>query len=93
MSIVAQDFLREHDAKSAIEVFKLNELAFPDSADVADNLADAYLADGQKELARQYAEKSLTFLNTPGLQVSTWVNTEQYRREIRQDAEKLLQKQ
>jgi dienelactone hydrolase len=91
MSIVAQDFSREHDVKTAIEAFKLNELAYPDSADVADNLADAYLADGQKELARQYAQKSLTLLNTPGLPASTWTNTEQYRGEIRHDAEKLLQ--
>jgi pimeloyl-ACP methyl ester carboxylesterase len=91
MSIVAQDFSREHDVKTAIEAFKLNELAYPDSADVADNLADAYLDDGQKELARQYAQKSLTLLNTPGLPASTWVNTEQYRGEIRHDAERLLQ--
>jgi len=90
MSIVAQDFSREHNAKAAIEVFKLNELAYPDSSDVADNLADAYMADGQKELARQYAQKSLKLLGTPGLPASTWVNTEQYRGEIRQDAEKLL---
>jgi pimeloyl-ACP methyl ester carboxylesterase len=91
MSIVAQDFSREHDAKTAIEAFKLNELAYPDSADVADNLADAYQADGQKELARQYAQRSLNLLNTPGLPASTWANTEQYRGEIRRDAQKLLQ--
>jgi pimeloyl-ACP methyl ester carboxylesterase len=91
MSIVAQDFAREHDAKTAIEAFKLNELAYPDSADVADNLADAYLADGQKDLARQYARKSIELLNRPGIPASTWANTEQYRGEIRSDAEKLLQ--
>jgi len=91
MSIVAQDFSREHNAKTAIEAFKLNELAYPDSADVADNLADAYFADGQKDLARQYAQRSIEFLNRPGLPASTWANTEQYRSEIRRDAEKLLQ--
>jgi pimeloyl-ACP methyl ester carboxylesterase len=91
MSIVAQDFAREHDAKTAIEAFKLNELAYPDSADVADNLADAYLSDGQKDLARQYARKSIELLNRPGIPASTWANTEQYRSEIRRDAEKLLQ--
>lgn len=91
MSIVAQDFLRAHDAKSAIEAFELNELAYPDSADVADNLADAYLANGQTELARQYARKCIKMLETPGLPASTWVNTEQYRGEMRQDAEKVLQ--
>ena len=91
MSIVAQDFAREHDAKTAIEAFKLNELAYPDSADVADNLADAYLADGQKDLARQYAVKSIELLDRPGVPASTWANTEQYRGEIRRDAEKVLQ--
>ena len=69
----------------------MNELAYPDSADVADNLADAYLADSQKDLARQYALKSIELLNRPGLPASTWANTEQYRGEIRRDAEKLLQ--
>ena len=91
MSIVGQDFSREHDAKTAIEVFKLNELAYPESADVADNLADAYRVDGQMELARQYARKCIEMLNSPGRPASTWVNTEQYRGEIRQDAEQVLQ--
>jgi dienelactone hydrolase len=92
MSIVAQDFLREKDAKTAIEVFKLNLLAYPDSADVANNLADAFLADGQPEIAHQYARQSLKLLDTPGLPASTWVNTEQYRGEIRRDDEDVLKK-
>jgi tetratricopeptide (TPR) repeat protein len=90
MSIVGQDFSREHDVRTAIEVFKLNELAYPDSADVADNLADAYQVDGQMDLARQYARKCIELLNTAGLPASTWANTEQYRGEIRQDAEQVL---
>src|ERR1700742_1906757 len=93
MSIIGQDFSREHDVATAIEVFKLNELAYPNSAAVADNLADAYGANDQKDLARQYAQKSLKLLNTPGLPASTWVDTEQYRSQIRQDAEQVLQKQ
>jgi pimeloyl-ACP methyl ester carboxylesterase len=93
MSIVAQDFGREHDAKTAIEAFKLNELAYPDSADVADNLADAYLADGQKDLARRYGLKAIELLSRPGLPASTWANTEQYRNEIRRDAEKMIENQ
>lgn len=90
MSIVAQDFSRDHDVKTAIEVFKLNLLAYPDSADAAGNLADAYLADGQEELARRYAQQALTILDTPGMAASSWVNTDPYRREIRSDAEKIL---
>src|SRR6266581_7774144 len=50
VDIIASGHLREGDAKTAIEIFKLNLLAYPDSADAHYNLADAYLADGQKEL-------------------------------------------
>jgi hypothetical protein len=32
---------------AAIEIFKLNLLAYPDSADACGNLADAYLKGGQ----------------------------------------------
>jgi pimeloyl-ACP methyl ester carboxylesterase len=90
MSIVAQDFSRDHDLKTAIEVFKLNLLAYPDSADADDNLADAYLADGQEEMAHQYAQRALEILDKPSVAASSWVNTEPYRREIRSDAEKVL---
>ena len=37
-------------------------LAYPASADGLDSLADAYLADGQKDLARQYTEKALALV-------------------------------
>src|SRR6266516_3538736 len=50
VDILASGHLREGDAKTAIEIFKLNLLAYPDSADAHYNLADAYLADGQKSL-------------------------------------------
>jgi tetratricopeptide (TPR) repeat protein len=49
--------------KTAIETFKLNLLAYPDSADAHFNLADAYLKDGLKDLAREYAEKALAQLD------------------------------
>src|SRR5438477_5362801 len=90
VDIIASGHLREGDAKIAIEIFKLNLLAFPDSADAHYNLADAYLADGQKELARQYAEKALALLDSHRLPASSWTDTEQYRGEIRRGAEKIL---
>jgi hypothetical protein len=34
---------------------KLNVAAYPDSPNVYDSLSDAYLAGGEKELARQHA--------------------------------------
>ena len=59
VDIIGEDSQRVGDIKNAIETFKLNVLAYPDSADAHSNLAGAYLADGQKELARQHAEKAL----------------------------------
>jgi len=37
--------------KGAIEIFKLNVEMFPRSGNPYDNLGEAYLADGQKDLA------------------------------------------
>src|SRR5438477_10726153 len=87
VDIIASGHLREGDAKTAIEIFKLNLLAYPDSADAHYNLADAYLADGQKELARQYAEKALALLDSHAAPLSSWSDTEQRRGEIRRSAQ------
>ena len=48
--------------KGALEIKKLNAKAYPDSANVYDSLSDAYLADGDNELARQNAKKALEAL-------------------------------
>ena len=40
------NLLREKDYKNAIEVFKINVALYPDSDNVYDSLADAYLRDG-----------------------------------------------
>ena len=64
LDIIASGYLREGETKEAIEIFKLNLLAYPDSADAHYNLADAYLKDGQKDLAREYAEKALAMLDS-----------------------------
>ncbi len=92
VDIIASGHLREGDAKTAIEIFKLNLLAFPDSADAHYNLADAYLADGQKELARQYAEKALALLDSHAAPLSSWSDTEERRGEIRRGVQKTLKK-
>ena len=52
------------DKKGAIELFKINVAAFPTSPNAYDSLGDAYLADGQKELARENAKKTLELLAT-----------------------------
>jgi tetratricopeptide (TPR) repeat protein len=97
VDIIGEDHVREGESErkagqlreakmqmdAAIEIFKLNLLAYPDSADAHSNLADAYLKNGQKDLARQYAEKALTMLDSHAAPASSWSDTEQRRAEIR----------
>ena len=90
VSIIAQDHLRAGETKPAVEILELNLLAYPDSADAEGSLADAYLADGQKDLARQHAERALALLDSHGSPASSWTDTGEYRGEIRRDAEKIL---
>jgi 3-oxoadipate enol-lactonase len=52
-------YLQSGNVKEAIELFKLNVLAYPDAWNTYDSLAEAYLADGNKDLAIFYFEKSL----------------------------------
>jgi len=89
--IIGEDYQRVGDIKNAIQVFQLNLLAYPDSADANDNLADAYLADGQKNLARQYAEKALAMLDSHKTPLSSWSDSEPRRDEIRHSAQRTLQ--
>ena len=106
VDIIGADHLREGESErkaghlreakmqinTAIEIFKLNLLAYPDSADAHFNLADAYLKDGQKDLARQYAEKALAMLDSHAAPLSSWSDTEQRRSEIRSGAKDVLKK-
>ncbi|MGB2906777.1 MAG: alpha/beta hydrolase-fold protein, partial [Candidatus Aminicenantaceae bacterium] len=52
-------FLAEKKMKDAIEIFKLNIEMFLDSANAFDSLAEAYMTDGQTNLAIKYYQKSL----------------------------------
>jgi tetratricopeptide (TPR) repeat protein len=90
VSSIGQDHMRAGEAKSAVEVLKLVLLAYPESADANETLAEAYLADAQKELARQHAQKALALLDSHRLPASSWTDTEQYRGEIRRGAGKVL---
>jgi pimeloyl-ACP methyl ester carboxylesterase len=92
VDIIGADHLRNGEVKTGLEIFRLNLLAYPDSADAHDNLADAYLRDGQKDLARQYAEKALALLDSHKAPASSWSDTEQRRSEIRNDAQETLKK-
>jgi tetratricopeptide (TPR) repeat protein len=92
VDIIGEDYQRVGDIKMAIEIFKLNLLAYPDSADANNNLAGAHLADGQKDLARQYAEKALALLDSHTAPASSWSDTEPRRGEIRRDVQQILKK-
>lgn len=92
VSIMAQDRLRAGETKAAIQIFELNLLAYPDSADANDSLANAYLADGQKDLARRHAEKALALLDSHAAPASSWSDTEPQRGEIRRSVQKTLEK-
>jgi dienelactone hydrolase len=89
-SIIGQDFMRAGDTKSGVEVFKLVLRAYPDSADANDSLAGAYLKDGQKDLARQHAERALAILDAHAVPASSWTDTDEYRGEIHRSAQKTL---
>lgn len=90
VDIIGEDYQRAGDIKNAIEIFQLNLLAYPDSADAHFNLADAYLADGQKDLARQYAEKAVALIDSHKTPLSSWSDTERRRDEIRHSAQQTL---
>ncbi|HKE09158.1 MAG TPA: hypothetical protein VKB48_15120 [Candidatus Acidoferrum sp.] len=83
VDIIGADHLRVGEAKAALEVFQLLVLAYPDSCDARIDLADAYLALGQKDLARQHAEKALALLDSQATPASSWSDTGQRRGEIR----------
>ncbi|HYL68823.1 MAG TPA: alpha/beta fold hydrolase, partial [Candidatus Limnocylindria bacterium] len=62
INLLGYQRIQEGKTKDAIEILKINELAYPRSANVYDSLGDAYLADHQNELALQYSEKALKVL-------------------------------
>jgi tetratricopeptide (TPR) repeat protein len=53
------DLLSAKKTNQAIDVFKLNVLAFPKSANAFDSLGEAYLEAGNKDLAVENYKKSL----------------------------------
>jgi formylglycine-generating enzyme required for sulfatase activity/dienelactone hydrolase len=91
VDIIGEDYDRAGDSKSAIQVFKLNLLAYPDSIDAHSNLMDAYMQDGQKGLARPLAEQVLKLLDEGKMPLSSWADTPVRRAESRKDVEDVLQ--
>ena len=56
---IGYDFMRKKQYQEAIKIFKLNVEAYPESFNVYDSLGEAYMENGDKELAIQNYEKSL----------------------------------
>lgn len=81
---VGYEHLQASDTKGAVEIMKLNVLAYPNSPNVYDSLSDAYLADGQKDLARQNAKKALEQL------ASDTADAADRRKAIKESAEQKL---
>jgi dienelactone hydrolase len=84
MNRMGYEHLQSGDTKGAVEILKLNVTAYPNSANVYDSVSDAYLADGQKDLARQNAKKALEHL------ASDTSDPEQRRNGIKANAEQKL---
>jgi pimeloyl-ACP methyl ester carboxylesterase len=59
MNILGYQHLQSGQIKEAIELFKLNVLAYPESANTYDSLGEAYMTNGEKELAIQNYKRSL----------------------------------
>ena len=64
VNLMGYEHLQAGDIKGAVEIMKLNVTAYPESPNAYDSLSDAYLADGQEELARQNAKKALELLTS-----------------------------
>jgi dienelactone hydrolase len=84
MNRIAYGSLTAGDVEGAIVLFQMNVAVYPSSPNVYDSLSDAYLADGQKDLARQNAKKALELL------ASDTAESAQRRDDIRASAEQKL---
>ena len=89
---IGEDYQRAGDVKTALEVYDVVELAYPDSADLQTDIADACLANGQKDQAREHAQKALSLLDSHAAPASSWSDTEERRGEIRKAADATLKK-
>ncbi|MEW7290851.1 serine hydrolase [Aquimarina sp. 2304DJ70-9] len=71
MNRVGYQLIRVNKVKEAIEVFRLNVASFPESGNAYDSLGEAYLKDGNKELAIKNYKKSVEIdpNNTNGAKV------------------------
>ena len=62
VNLMGYEHMQNGEMEYAVEIFKLNVVAYPNSPNVYDSLGDAYFATGQKELARANAKQALELL-------------------------------
>ena len=62
LNLLGYQHLQAGRVTEAIQLFRLNTLSYPLSANTYDSLGDGYLANGQNELALRSAEKALALL-------------------------------
>lgn len=84
VNMLGYEHIQLGDIPGAVEILKLNATAYPNSPNVYDSLADAYLAAGQKDMARLNAKKALDLL------ANDKTDNEQRRNGIRDSAEQKL---
>lgn len=84
VNLLGYEHIQIRDTKGALEILKLNATAYPNSPNVYDSLADAYLADGQNDLALVNAKKALAMLT------NDTTETQLRRDGIRQSAEQKI---
>jgi dienelactone hydrolase len=84
VNLMGYDYLQASDNQRALEILKLNVQAYPNSPNAYDSLSDAYLADGQKDLARENANKALALL------AFDTADSEARKKTVRDSAEKKL---
>jgi dienelactone hydrolase len=84
VNLLGYEHMQAGDIKGAVEILKLNAMAYPDSPNVYDSVSDAYLADGQKDVALQNARKAVELL------AKDTADTEERRNDIRESAEQKI---
>jgi dienelactone hydrolase len=84
VNLLGYEHIQLGDTNGAVEILRLNAIAYPSSPNVYDSLSDAYLAAGRKDLALQNAKMALALLSDDK------TDTEQRRNAIRESAEQKL---
>jgi tetratricopeptide (TPR) repeat protein len=84
VNLIGYEHLQAGDIKGAVEILTLNVMGYPNSPNAYDSVSDAYLADGQKDLALQNAKRAVELL------ANDTVDGEQRRNGIRESAEQKI---